>query len=187
MKQVISLASGGVSSYDPKTGRELWRARYGEGYSVVPRPVFGKNLLFLSSGFDRPVVMAIRPDGAGDVTDTHVAWKLAKGGPTTPSLLLVGDELYFVSDSGVASCVDAQTGQVHWQERLGGNYSASPIQAAGRVYFQSEEGATVVVKAGKSFEKLATNELGERALASFAVGADALFIRTEKHLFKVQE
>ena len=185
-KQVISPASGGVSAYEPRTGKELWRVRYGEGYSVVPRPVFGNGLLFLSSGFDRPIVMAIRPDGSGDVTDTHVAWKLAKGGPTTPSLLLVGDELYFVSDNGVASCVEAATGKVHWQERLGGNYSASPIHAGGRIYFQSEEGTAVIVKAAKSFEKLATNELGERSLASLAVGNDALFIRTEKHLFKVQ-
>src|SRR6185295_7829322 len=107
-----------------------------------------------------------RPNGSGDVTDTHVAWKLTKGGPTTPSLLLVGNELYFVSDNGIASCVDAATGKVHWQERLGGNYSASPVYAAGRLYFQSEEGVAVIVKAGKTFDKLATNELGERSLAS---------------------
>ena len=185
-KQVISPASGGVCSYDPKTGRELWRARYGEGYSVVPRPVFGHGLLFLSSGFDRPVVMAIRPDGSGDVTDTHTAWSLTKGGPTTPSLLLVGDELYFVSDAGIASCVDAKSGRVHWQERLGGNYSASPVHAGGRIYFQSEEGSAVVVKASKSSERLATNDLGERSLASFAIGDGVLFIRTEKNLFKVK-
>jgi outer membrane protein assembly factor BamB len=185
-QQVVSAASGGISAYDPKTGKELWFARYGEGYSVVPRPVFGHGLLFLSSGFDHPVVMAVRPTGSGDVTTTHVLWTLAKGGPTTPSLLLAGDELYFVSDNGIASCVDATTGKLHWQERLGGNYSASPIHAAGRVYFQNEEGTAVVVKAGKTFEKLATNALGERSLASFAVGEGALFIRTEKNLFKVK-
>lgn len=185
-EQIVSPGSGAVCAYDPKSGKELWRVRYGEGYSVVPRPVFGHGLIFVSSGFDRPVVMAIRPDGSGDVTGTNVAWSHSKGGPNTPSLLLVGDELYFVSDAGIASCLDAKTGKVHWSERLGGGYSASPVHAAGRLYFQNEEGAAVVVKAGTTFEKLATNDLGERSLASWAVGDDALFIRTERHLFKVK-
>jgi len=185
-KQVISAGSGGVFAYDPKTGREIWRVRYGEGYSVVPRPVFGHGLLFVSSGFDRPVVMAIRPDGQGDVTDSHVAWTLIKGAPNTPSLLLVGDELHMVSDAGIASCVDARTGKVHWQERVGGNYSASPIYADGRIYFQNEEGIGVVVRASKEFHKLASNPLGERSLASCAAGDGALFIRTEQHLYKIK-
>jgi outer membrane protein assembly factor BamB len=186
-KQIISPGSGAVCAYDPKTGQELWRVRYGEGYSVVPRPVFGHGLIFLSSGFDKPVVMAIRPDGQGDVTDTHVVWTLAKGGPTTPSLLLVGDELYMVSDGGIASCVEARSGKVHWQERIGGNYSASPVFAGGRIYFQNEEGTGVVLKPGREFQKLAANVLGERTLASYAVTDDALFIRTEENLYKVME
>jgi outer membrane protein assembly factor BamB len=183
--QVISAGSGVVCAFDPKTGREIWRARYGEGYSVVPRPVFGQGLLFIATGFDQPTVMAVRPDGQGDVTGTHVAWTLKKGAPNTPSLLLVGDELYMVSDAGIASCVDAKTGRVHWQERIGGNYSASPIHAGGRIYFQNEEGTGVVVKAGKEFETLVSNPLNERTLASYAVGDGALFIRGEKHLYKV--
>jgi outer membrane protein assembly factor BamB len=184
--QVISPGSGAVCAYDPATGRELWRVRYGEGYSVVPRPVQAHGLLFIGTGYDRASVLAIRPDGQGDVTDTHVAWTTNRGAPNTPSMLVVGDELYFVSDAGIASCVDARTGQVHWSERVGGGYSSSPIAAAGRIYFQNEEGRTVVVKAGKAFEVLATNELGEKTLASWAVGVDALYIRTEGHLFKVQ-
>jgi outer membrane protein assembly factor BamB len=184
--QVISAGSGAVCAYDPKTGRELWRVRYGEGYSVVPRPVFGHGLLFIASGFDRPVAMAIRPDGVGDVTDTHVVWTLTKSVPNTPSMLLVGEELYMVSDAGIASCVDAKTGQVQWQERVGGDYSASPLFGGGRIYFLNEAGTTTVVKAGRTFEKLATNELQERALASSAAGDGALFIRTERHLFKVK-
>jgi len=185
-KQVISPGSGAVCGYDPRTGRELWRVRYGEGYSVIPRPVFGHGLLFLGTGYDRPTVMAVRPNGKGDVTDTHVAWTLTKGAPNTPSLLLVGAELYMVSDGGIASCVDARTGKVHWQERLGGNYSASPVFANGRIYFQNEEGDGVVVEPGKEFRKLATNTLGERSLASYAVGSDALFIRTEQNLYKIK-
>lgn len=185
-KQLISPASGFVGAYDPATGRELWRVRYGEGYSVIPRPVFAHGLLFVSSGFDSPVVYAVRPQEArGDVTDTHVAWTHRKGGPNTPSMLVAGDELYFISDRGVATCADAKTGKVHWNERLDGNYSASPVFAEGRVYFQSEEGVGYVVQAGKQFKLLAENDLGERSLASPAVDNGALFIRTESHLWKI--
>jgi len=185
-QQVISPGSGVLCAYDPKSGAEIWRARYGEGYSVIPRPVFGHGLLFIGTGYDQPTVMAIRADGKGDVTDTHVAWTLKKGAPNTPSLLLVGEELYMVSDGGIASCVDAKTGRVHWQERVGGNYSSSPVYANGRIYFQNEEGVGVVVKAGRQFEKLASNDLGEKTLASYAVADGAFFIRTEQHLYKVK-
>lgn len=184
-KQIISPGSGAVCAYEPRTGKEIWRARYGEGYSVVPRPVFGHGMIFIGTGYDRPIVMAIRVDGTGDVTDTHVAWTLSKGAPNTPSLLLVGDELYMVSDAGIASCLDAKTGKVHWQERIGGNYSTSPIFADGRIYFQNEEGAGTVLKPGKEFQKLATNSVGERTLASYAVTDGALFIRSEHALFRV--
>ena len=151
----------------------------------MPRPVFGHGLLFISTAFDSPEVMAIRPDGQGDITDTHVVWTLAKGAPKTPSLLLVGDELYFVSDAGIASCVDAKTGRVHWAERVGGNYSASPLLADGRIYLQNEEGVGVVLARGKTFHELARNSLGERTLASCAVTDGALFIRTEAHLYRI--
>ncbi len=183
--QVISPGSGAVCAYDPKTGRELWRVRYGDGYSVIPRPVFGHGLVFISTGYDAAKAMAIRPDGAGDVTDTHVAWTVTRGAPNTPSLLLVGDELYMVSDAGVASCLDARTGQAHWQERLGGPCSSSPVYADGKIYAQTEDGKGVVFKAGKHFEKLAANPLGERTLASYAVGDGALFIRGEQHLYRI--
>lgn len=187
VSQVISPGSGFVASYDPRDGHEFWRVCYGEGYSVVPRPVFAHGLLFLSSGFDAPIIHAIKPAGAsGDVTATNIVWTQRKGAPNTPSALVLGDEVYFVSDGGIASCADALTGEVHWSERLGGNFSASPVAAEGRVYFQNEAGIGFVVKAGKTYELLATNDLGERSLASYAVADGTLFIRTEGHLWKIQ-
>jgi outer membrane protein assembly factor BamB len=185
-KQIISPGSGAVCAYDPATGQEIWRVKY-EGYSVIPRPVYGHGLVFISSGFESPSLLAIRPDGQGDVTASHVAWTIRKGAPLTPSPLLVGDELYMVSDSGTASCLDAKTGKAHWQERIGGNYSASPLYADGKIYCQSEEGTAVVLKEGKRFEVLARNPLGERSLASYAASDGAFFIRTEKHLYRIQQ
>ncbi len=182
--QIVSPASEFVAAYDASTGREVWRVRY-EGYSVVPRPVTSNGLVFLSSGYDNPTVLAIRPDGVGDVTETHVVWKTRKGAPLTPSPVAAGDELYLVADNGLVSCLDAKTGRVHWQERLGGSYSASPVLAGDRLYVQSEEGIGTVLRAGTRFEHLAKNDLEERTLASYAVVVGALYVRTEKHLYKL--
>jgi outer membrane protein assembly factor BamB len=184
-RQLITPGAGVVNALNPATGEEIWHVRY-EGYSVIPKPVFGHGLVFLSKGYDSPSVLAIRPDGSGDVTDTHVEWESKPGAPHTPSLLLNGDELYMVSDRGVAVCLDAKTGDQHWQERVGGNYSASPLLADGKLFLQSEDGPAVVLRPGKTFEKLADTGFPERTLASYAVGDSALFIRTEKHLYRVQ-
>src|SRR5262249_48848325 len=153
--QIISPGSNVVGAYDPADGKEIWKVRY-TGYSVIPRPVFAHGMVYLSSGYDSPTFHAIAADGKGDVTDTHVKWTLRKGAPHTPSALVVGDELYLVSDNGLASCVDAKTGNVHWQKRIGGRaFSASPLYAGGHVYFQSEDGIGTVVKASKTFEQVA--------------------------------
>jgi outer membrane protein assembly factor BamB len=184
-KQIISAGSGMVGAYNPQDGEELWRVEYDEGYSVVPRPVFSRWLLFVVSGFENPTLLAIDPHGAsGNVTESHVKWRHKKGAPLTSSVLAVGDELYFVSDAGVASCLDSATGSVHWTKRLGGNFSASPVFAADRVYFLSEEGRTHVVGRGKSFQLWATNDIEERTLASAAVSDDALYIRSETHVWR---
>ena len=184
-KQIISPASDMVGAYDPATGAELWTVRY-TGYSVIPRPVFGHGMVFLSTSYDSASVLAVKTDGKGDVTDTHIAWTLKKGAPHTPSMLLVGDELYMVSDGGVASCVDARTGDVHWQERLRGKgYSASPIFADGKLWFLSEDGVGTVVKASKTYALIGSNPLGERTLASYAAIDGALFIRSESKLYRI--
>ncbi len=183
--QVIAPGSGAVTALDPADGRELWHVSYGGGFSVVPRPVFAHGLLFVATGFMRADLLAIRPDGTGDVTDTHVAWRTTKGAPLTPSVVAVGDELYGVNDAGLATCWDAKTGTVHWQEKIDGNYSASPIANDGKLYFLSENGIGTVLAAAKTFTKIAVNKLEERALASYAVADGALFVRTEKHLWRI--
>jgi outer membrane protein assembly factor BamB len=142
-------------------------------------------MIFISTGYDKPVVLAIRVDGSGDVTDTHIAWKLDKFAPHNPSMVVVGDELYLVADNGVLSCVDAKTGGIHYQERCTGPISASILYADGRLYLQDEKGLGVVVKPGKTFQVLAKNDLAERSLASYAVVGDDLIIRTEKSLWRV--
>ena len=186
-KQVISPASDAAYAYDAKDGNEIWKVTY-DGYSVIPRPVFGHGLVFIATGYNTPCLLAIRPDGRGDVTTTHVAWTAKKGVPHTPSLLLDGDELYMISDRlGIASCLDARTGRVHWSQRVGGNYSASPLLANGKIYFQSEEGTAIVVKASRQFSELARNSLDERSLASYAAADGAIFLRTERHLYRIQE
>jgi outer membrane protein assembly factor BamB len=141
--------------------------------------------VYLSTGYDSPQMIAVRADGRGDVTDTHVTWTLERGAPHTPSPLLIGKELYLVSDRGVASCVDALTGEAIWQERLGGDYSASPLFADGKIYFVNEEGQGTVVRPGRKFEKLAENGFGERTLASYAFSDGTIFVRTEQALYRI--
>jgi outer membrane protein assembly factor BamB len=180
--QLVSPAAGQVVAYEPQTGSVLWTVPH-SGYSVIPRPVYGHGLVFLSSSYNTAELLAIRP-GTSE-RKAEVVWKARRGAPHTPSPLLVGDELYFVSDNGIGSCVDARTGKVHWQQRLEGNYSASPLFGDGKVYFQSEQGVGTVVQAGPEFERLAQNDLGSRTLASVAVVDADFLIRTEDALYRV--
>ena len=185
--QLISVGAFRVRAYDPLTGKEIWRVRYDEGFSNVPRPVFGHGLVFITTGFQQPELLAIRPDGRGDVTKTHVAWSLKRGAPLTPSPIIVGDELYIVNDGGIASCIDARTGNVIWQSRLGGTYSASPVYADGRLYFPAEQGVTTVIAPGKEARRLAMNKLDGGLLASIAVASGSFFLRTDTALYRISE
>ena len=183
--QIISVGAYRAAAYDPQNGREIWRVGYSDGFSNVPRPVFGHGLVFIATGFNTPSLIAVRPDGTGDVTRSHTAWTMTRAAPLTPSPILVGDELYVVNDVGILSCLDSRTGELRWIQRIGGNYSASPVYAEGRIYFQSEEGVTTVIEPGRTFKKLATNTLDEPTLASMAVSGGSVYIRTEKHLYRI--
>lgn len=184
-QQVISPGSNVVCAINPADGSEIWRLRY-DGYSVIPKPVFAHGLVFVCTGYNRPSLLAIRPDGKGDVTDTHLAWKTERAVPHTASLLVVDDELFMVSDGGVASCLDAKTGATHWSERVGGTYSASPLYANGLIYLQDEDGKATVLKASTEFETVTTNAIGERTLASYGVTGKALLVRSDKHLYRIE-
>ena len=185
--QLISVGAFRARAYDPLTGKEIWRVRYDEGFSNVPRPVFAHSLVIIATGFQQPSLLAVRPDGTGDVTKSHVAWTLTRGAPLTPSPIAVGGELYIVNDGGIASCLDARSGAVVWQARLGGTYSASPVFADGRIYFFAEQGVTTVIAPGKTFQRLATNALDGALLTSMAVADGSFFLRTDSHLYRITE
>lgn len=185
VKQLISPTSKGTFSYDPATGEELWRARY-RGFSTACRPLYEHGLVFISTGFSRSEVLAIDPTGRGDVTDTHIRWIVRKSMPSKPSPLIVGDYLFTIDDRGVATCLEAITGKQVWQSRVGGNFSASPIAAGGRLYLFDQNGKTTVLAARPEFEVLAENHLDEGGMASPAVVGDALILRTDGHLYRIE-
>lgn len=185
-EQLIAPGSGAVMALDPKTGKELWRARYPGGYSVVPRPVYANGLVYVCTGYNTATLLAVRPDGTGDVTDTHVAFVVKKNAPHNPSPVAVGDALYMVSDKGVLSCLDGKTGKERWSENLNKPFSASLTAAGGLVYATDEAGTTTVFRPGDAFDPVATNKLNEKAFASFGVEGAALFLRTEKALYRIE-
>ena len=184
--EVVSVGAYRAAAYDPESGKEIWRVSYEDGFSNVPRPVFGHGLVYIATGFQQPSLLAVRVDGSGDVTRTHVAWALRRGAPLTPSPLLVGDEIYVVNDGGIAQCLDAKSGEPRWIQRLGGgDYSASPLFADGRIYFLSEGGVTTVIAPGKEFRRLATNALDGETLASIAVSGGSFYIRSDSSLYRI--
>jgi len=183
---MISLGSKAAYGYDPKTGKELWRIEERSNHSASTRPVVGHGLVYYPSGWSTGQLLAIRPDGSGDATETHVTWRLNKAVPKKPSLLLLGELLFMISDNGIASCVEAKTGQLVWTSRLDGSYSASPVSAEGRIYFVSEEGKATVIEAGREFKVIAENTLDDGSLASPALDGRALFLRTRTHLYRIE-
>lgn len=184
-RQLVAVGPHWVASYDPETGREIWRLRHGDGYSIGSVPVFGNDLLFVGTGCSRPSIIAMRVDGTGERPSTGLAWSTQKSVPMISSPVLLGAEVFWNSDDGFLSCAEAATGAVRWKSRLGEGTLASPIVAAGRVYFFGREGKTVVVKPGPTFEPLAENKLEGTVIATPAVAGKSLFIRTDTHLYRI--
>lgn len=185
-KQIISPASDAVSAYNPADGKEIWTIRY-DGYSLISQPVFGNGLIYFSTGYDAPVTYAVKPGGIGDVTDTHVAWTQSKRAPNTPSQILRGGELFQVADNGIASCLDALTGEIHWAERTARTTSASPLLIGDKILTVDEFGTATILRASTKFEKIGENKLeGERILATPVPDDGTLYLRTGTGLYRIQ-
>jgi outer membrane protein assembly factor BamB len=181
--QIISPASEFVFSYSLQ-GEEIWKFNYPGGYSVVPRPVFADGIVFVSSGYDRPTLYAIKTDGIGDVTDSKLVWKTSKSVPRNSSIIVMNNLLFMAADNGVVSCLDARNGFIHWIERVGGSCSSSLLHSNGFIYLTDETGKTFVFEAKKKFKLSSVNDLKERTLASLMAYGKSVFIRTEEAIYR---
>ncbi len=185
--QLIVPGSDVVQSLNPSDGTEIWRVRY-EGYSVIPKPIYHAGLVFISTSYDRPSLLAIDPTGSGDVTETHVRWTTSSAAiPHTPSLVALDGKVAMVSDKGIAACYDAATGEELWKERIGGNYSASPLLVGTHLHLLSEEGDYTVLDIAGQPQELAKTKLGERTLASPAAIDGDLILRSDKALYRIRK
>ena len=182
--EIIVNSTERIDSYDAKTGTFLWHAGETSRFAV-PTPVFHNGVIYASRGYRSGPYMAIKPGGRGDVSKTHVTWSVPTGAPYVSSLLYYEGIVYMANDVGVLTAVDAATGERVWQERTEGVFSASPVAGGGHVFFVSENGDTVVVKAGRSPQIVGRNALGERVVASPAISNGRLFVRTDQHVFAI--
>lgn len=195
---LISQGSKAIYAYNALTGEEIWRVEERSNYSASNRPIYKDGVIYLTSGFSSGQILAISPGKKGEVIDANlpstykdtqlkILWCLKRNVPKKPGLIVNNGLLFAVDDSGIASCLDAKTGNEYWRERIGGNYSASPILANGKVYFFSEEGKTTVVAESREFQVLAVNQLESGFMASPAVIDNALILRTKNHLYRIEE
>ena len=182
-KQLISPAAEVTFSYDPKTGEELWRVRHPNmGFNVACRPIFQHDLVYFTTGVAKRL-LAVRPSGTGDVTDTHVAWSTRKGVPEMPSPLIVDDLMFWINDGGMVFCLDAKDGSMVWRDRIRGEYWASPIYAAGNIYFFSKAGKVSVISAAREYQLLTENQFKASFIASPVVAGNNIILRSRTHLY----
>ena len=184
--QLVSPSAGATIAYRPDTGKEIWRVRSG-GMNAAGRPLFGNGLVYCTTAAGGWQLFAVNPDGQGDIGNRNVAWKSGKSVPTRSSQILIDDLLFMVNDTGVLSCFDAKTGDVVWQKRTEGAFSASPIYADGRIYFCGEEGEMPVIEPARELKLLATNKLESGFMASPAAVGKALYFRTRTHMYRVEK
>ncbi len=184
---VVSLGSKALYAYEPLTGKEIWRIEDRETHSGSDTPVIGNGFIIYGTGMGNPELWAFRPGGSGLLNDANIAWKYKKQVSGKPSVLLVDDLIYMINDGGIASCIDAKTGEGIWHHRIDGTFSASPIYANGKVYFCSENGTTTVIAAGREYKVLAENTLADGLMASPAVVGNSLILRTRTNLYRIEE
>jgi outer membrane protein assembly factor BamB len=185
--QVVSPSAGATIAYDPRSGDELWRISHG-GMNASAPPVYQDGQVFICTSDGGFRLLAARPNGRGDVTKTNVDWKYNKAVPSRSSPLLIGDKLVMINEQGILSCLTAKTGQPVWQERVGGQYIASPLYADGKLYlFGQEENSLVGEPGSKGWKLLATNKLDGGCMATPAIAGKALFIRTKTHLYRIEQ
>ncbi|HLX61062.1 MAG TPA: PQQ-binding-like beta-propeller repeat protein [Planctomycetota bacterium] len=206
--QMVAIAAEGFYAYDPNNGKELWRLRH-PGFSCVAIPVYGNGLLYMSTGFTKPQMWAVKPIAGGgstlDLPQENIVWKIngqtpwlnppsaaenkpvGAPSPNKPSPVLIGNRLYMLADSGKLSCIDALSGKAVWVQALGGEYSASPTYADGKIYFFNHTGVGTVIEPGEKFKKLAENTLEEGCMASPAIVGKALIVRTKKAIYRIEK
>lgn len=183
--QLVIPGAQWTVAYDPKNGDERWRADCGDGFSTTPMPVYESGLVVISTGYMRPDYVAIRPDGSGDVTATHLVWRSSRGVPTMSSAVARDGHMYAISDSGILTLFDMSTGEEINRKRIGGNFSASPILSRNHLYLWSREGMVTVVEANKELNVISTADLESPILASPAVINNDLIIRTEREVMRI--
>ena len=186
-KEILSAGSGMIGAYAPEDGRLLWKATYGEGYSVVPRPVVAEGIAYVATGYNIPKLIAIRLGKAtGDITETHIVWEVTRRMPKTPSMIATQGQILVLDDTGALTGLNAKSGEPVWNEKLPGNFSASPILTGDTLYAVTEDGVCYVVKISPDGAKIQfETDLAERTLASPILLSGALYLRTEKHLWKI--
>ncbi len=186
--QLISVGAQTCHAYDPITGDEIWYVYYGTD-STVSCPISDGELVFFNTGIQRPSpeLWAVRPTGSGNVTESHLVWKILEHVPNESSPIIRNGLIYMVSDQGKLSCIDAKTGQLIWEEKLKGQFGASPVYAASRIYFSNKKGETTVISEGKEFSVLSSNVLNEGFLASPAIKGNSFIMRTKTHLYRIRE
>lgn len=182
--ELVVNSSERIDVYDPATGRLVWYAD-APRQTPVPSAVYHDGVIYMTRGYRNSPYLAIRAGGRGDVSASHVLWRAPGGGSYVPSLLYYDGLLYLTNDVGILTCADAKTGARVWQTRLDGVFFASPVGADGKVYFVSETGETIVVRAGRTPEILARNDLGERLVASPAISGGRIFLRSDGRLFAI--